>query len=191
MLICLAFFRIWPVPLPLRQRRKIFSIRSIFPPGSKFVRLDPEKVEKIVFNLLSNAFKFTPSGGQVSFFASLDSAMKLRMAVSDTGLGVPKDLQDKVFERFYQVDGSTTRTFEGTGIGLSLTKELTEMMGGNISIESEVHQGCRFNVILPLKEVEPGKGIDEVALLQQGWIPQNREEQSSVMPPPPFLTKHR
>ncbi|MEL6254464.1 MAG: response regulator, partial [Bacteroidota bacterium] len=125
------------------------------PPGNKLMQVDVEKLEHIIYNLLSNAFKFTPQGGKVGFYAALEPNNQLRMAVSDSGLGIPQHLQGKIFERFYQVDGSTTRAFEGTGIGLSLTKELTELYGGSIQLESEENRGCRFTLLLPLLPYDP------------------------------------
>ena len=141
-----------------QAKRKNINYQLDIPATEQFVQLDPGKLEQIIYNLLSNAFKFTPEGGSVSFHASLEDGYKLRFTVSDTGLGVPEDLQDKIFDRFYQVDGSSTRAFEGTGIGLSLTKELIELHGGSISIDSQEGQGCRFTVILPLKPFEEEAG---------------------------------
>lgn len=133
-----------------QAEQKQISFHLDIPARKQLVQIDAEKLEKIVFNLLSNAFKFTPAGGKVSFYADLDENHKLRMAISDTGLGVPKHLQDKIFDRFYQVDGSSTRPFEGTGIGLALTKELVDLQGGSISLDSNPQEGCRFTVLLPL-----------------------------------------
>lgn len=147
------------------------------PSHQQLIQLDPEKLEQIIYNLLSNAFKFTPQGGKVSFFAALNEEYVLQLAISDTGLGVPVDLKDKIFDRFYQVDGSSTRPFEGTGIGLALTKELVDLHGGSISLESEVQKGCRFILSLPLKPYEPGEDI----LGQYGQRPNPIEQ---IVPPP-------
>ena len=96
---------------------------------------DADAVEKILTNLLSNAIKFTPSGGSVHV-ALHDEGESARLSVRDSGPGIPPDQIAHVFERFYQVDESTTRTQPGTGIGLSLVKELVELHGGTISVES-------------------------------------------------------
>jgi DNA-binding response OmpR family regulator len=120
------------------------------PDRDLIVSFDPDKLEKIVYNLLSNAIKFTPSGGKVTFHAAIESTSRLRLVVSDTGLGVPEHLQDKIFDRFYQVDGTQTRAFEGTGIGLALTKELVELCRGTISLNSLDGRGSSFEVVLPL-----------------------------------------
>jgi len=113
------------------------------------VYIDHDKLEKIVNNLLSNAFKFTPEEG------TIDVTVKKRdnwvaIGISDSGIGIAKERLNKIFDRFYQVDGSHTRESEGTGIGLSLTKELVELHKGKIEVESEYGKGTTFKVLLPL-----------------------------------------
>lgn len=114
------------------------------------VAFDPDKLEKIVYNLLSNAIKFTPPGGEVSVHATIEPGHLLKITVSDTGLGIPEHLQSKIFDRFYQIDSSQTRAFEGTGIGLALTKELVELCKGSIHLDSSYTNGSSFIVKLPL-----------------------------------------
>jgi len=110
--------------------------------------LDPEKFEKIISNLLSNALKFTPEGGSVAVAVSSGDCVKIM--VSDTGPGISADQLPHIFERFYQLDGSNTREQEGTGIGLALTKEFVELHHGEIRVDSEVGKGTTFTVSLPL-----------------------------------------
>jgi signal transduction histidine kinase/DNA-binding response OmpR family regulator len=138
--------------VPLAQNKQI-TYQVDIPDRDLIVSFDPDKLEKIVYNLLSNAIKFTPSGGKVTFHAAIESTSRLRLVVSDTGLGVPEHLQDKIFDRFYQVDGTQTRAFEGTGIGLALTKELVELCRGTISLNSLDGRGSSFEVVLPLDYV--------------------------------------
>jgi signal transduction histidine kinase/DNA-binding response OmpR family regulator/tetratricopeptide (TPR) repeat protein len=114
------------------------------------VPFDPDKLEKIIYNLLSNAIKFTPSGGEVKIYAEIEAGPMLKLEVSDTGLGVPEHLQSKIFDRFYQIDSSQTRAFEGTGIGLALTKELVQLCKGSIRLSSQQKKGSCFEVRLPL-----------------------------------------
>jgi signal transduction histidine kinase/ligand-binding sensor domain-containing protein/DNA-binding response OmpR family regulator len=115
------------------------------------VYIDRDKVEKIITNLLSNALKFTPEGGNIDFTVEkLDSYAEIRVA--DSGMGIAEERLDKIFDRFYQVDGSHTRESEGTGIGLALTKELVELHKGKIEVESEYGKGTTFEVLLPLGE---------------------------------------
>ncbi len=113
------------------------------------VYIDKDKVEKIISNLLSNAFKFTPEGGKIDFTVEkLIEDAEIRIA--DNGIGIAKERLDKIFDRFYQVDGSHTRESEGTGIGLALTKELVELHKGKIEVESEYGKGTTFKVLIPL-----------------------------------------
>jgi signal transduction histidine kinase/DNA-binding response OmpR family regulator len=120
------------------------------------VELDEDKIEKIVVNLLSNAFKFTPDGGTIALLADIkkDAADErliiLEITVADSGIGIEEKEAGNIFDRFYQVDGSQTREKEGTGIGLALTKELVELHKGIITVESEVGKGTTFMVRLPL-----------------------------------------
>lgn len=109
---------------------------------------DPEKMQKIVSNLLSNAIKFTPQNGQVILRVKTGGALILQ--VSDTGQGIPPDKLPFVFDRFYQADNSATRQAEGTGIGLTLTKELAHLLGGRIGVESRPGEGSTFTVTLPV-----------------------------------------
>ena len=111
--------------------------------------LDKDKIEKIITNLLSNAFKFTPNGGRIEFSITT-SHSNIEIAVSDTGIGISSERVDKIFDRFYQVDSSHTREQEGTGLGLALTKELVELHKGKIKVESSEGKGSTFTVTLPL-----------------------------------------
>ncbi|HLT47073.1 MAG TPA: two-component regulator propeller domain-containing protein [Rubricoccaceae bacterium] len=116
---------------------------------------DRDKLEKVLANLLSNALKFTPRGGAVHVAVGWDEEA-VRIAVSDTGVGIPAAELPRVFDRFHQVDGSTTRAREGTGIGLALAKELAELHGGRITAESTPGQGSTFTVHLPFRPAPTG-----------------------------------
>ncbi|MCX5962449.1 MAG: response regulator [Cyanobacteria bacterium] len=113
------------------------------------VYLDLEKFDKVVYNLLSNAMKFTPSGGTitVSLEPSGDSVL---LSVKDTGIGIREDQISVLFERFRQAEGSVNRRYEGTGLGLALVKELVEIHGGQIQVSSEYGVGSVFVVTLPV-----------------------------------------
>ncbi|MBN9164210.1 MAG: hypothetical protein BGO98_38905 [Myxococcales bacterium 68-20] len=111
------------------------------------VPIDRGKFEKIVLNLIGNALKFTPRGGRVVVAIDvLDDRFVL--SVTDSGVGIPKEQQGLLFERFRQLDASATRKYEGTGLGLALVKEFAELMGGTVSVESEAGEGSRFSVLL-------------------------------------------
>ena len=119
---------------------------------------DPEKVQTIVGNLLSNAVKFTPEGGQVSLSAGqvqFDGRPHLSLQVADDGPGIPSEHLPHIFDRFYQADTSSTREAEGSGIGLTLAKELVELLGGRIEVQSESGKGTQFTIRLPITREAP------------------------------------
>ena len=124
---------------------------------------DPDKLEKVVNNLISNAFKFTPENGTVTVNATLSSITKamikppftcenpvLHLSVEDTGKGIPGDHLEKIFDRFHQVERTSETDQIGTGIGLALTKELLDLMHGKVAVESTLAKGSTFKIILPL-----------------------------------------
>jgi signal transduction histidine kinase/DNA-binding response OmpR family regulator len=117
---------------------------------------DAEKWEKIAYNLLSNALKFTPGKGtirvEVNHLARPEGQPVLQLRVEDSGIGIPAEHLPRIFERFYQVDDSRTRSFDGTGIGLVLVKELSELLGGGVTVESQVGKGSVFTVTLPVHD---------------------------------------
>ena len=115
---------------------------------------DEEKLEKVFHNLLSNAFKFTKEGGEISIRLTVAENKQAVISVRDTGIGIPADQLLKVFDRFYQVDSSQTREYEGSGLGMALAKEFVELHHGKISVESKEGQGSTFTVKLPLGKDE-------------------------------------
>lgn len=123
-----------------------------------WVQFDGDKLEKIISNLLSNACKFTPAGGEVVLEVNEERTTSLKtglfISVHDTGVGIPEVLVSRIFERFFQADFSATKSYEGAGIGLALTKELVELHGGTIRVESRSGKGTIFNIFLPLQVVE-------------------------------------
>jgi signal transduction histidine kinase len=105
----------------------------------------------VLFNLLSNALKFTPAGS-VTISAAYDQTKRwVAIAVQDTGLGIPPEDQTKVFEDFRQLDSSPTRGYGGTGLGLSICRRLAQMLGGTIELESAVDEGSTFTLKLPAR----------------------------------------
>ncbi len=121
---------------------------------------DPEKLLHILINLLGNASKFAPQGDVV--VTALHEPQRIFISVSDTGIGLSDEQQQTIFDPFKQVDTST-RKFHGSGLGLSITRQLCEMMGGTIDVESELGKGATFTVILPLPiEVPRGPGAPGV-----------------------------
>lgn len=112
---------------------------------------DARRLAQVFYHLLDNAIKFSPNGGTVSVSLQREGEM-LRVCVKDQGIGLPTDQLERVFDRFYQVDGSATRRYGGTGLGLALVKEVVEAHGGAIWVESDGRpgRGCTFNVFLPV-----------------------------------------
>ncbi|MEO1148912.1 MAG: ATP-binding protein [Cyanobacteria bacterium J06638_22] len=109
---------------------------------------DPYRLQQILLNLLSNAIKFTPSNGRVTLRVSTEDTGAV-FQVKDTGIGIPTEKLDLIFQRFQQLDGSYQRMYQGTGLGLALTKQLVELHGGKISVDSTVGIGTLFTVQLP------------------------------------------
>ena len=120
---------------------------------------DWEKVRRILVNLVSNAVKFTPAGGRVDVHATwVPERSRVHIEVADTGIGIPSDKQDLIFGRFTQENMSTVRRYGGSGLGLSLVKDLVSMLGGTVGVTSEVGAGSTFSVELPVEveSADPG-----------------------------------
>ncbi len=123
-----------------------------------WVAFDRDKLEKIMYNLLSNAFKFTNDGAAVKIAAVYKEA-SLHIKVTDYGQGIAPEGLGHIFNRFFQMDDSYTREKQGSGIGLALTKELVELMQGEIYVESELGKGSSFKVVLPMEEIKSHKAV--------------------------------
>lgn len=136
------------------------SIKFTFYSEEKSLIMDYDKVklQHIVYNLLSNAIKFTQNNGKVIFHVSKDVVGKkdvLKLKITDDGIGIPLSEQSRIFERFYQVKENEGNKVVGTGIGLSLTKDLVEMLNGSINLKSGEGSGAEFSVVLPISNVAP------------------------------------
>jgi signal transduction histidine kinase/ligand-binding sensor domain-containing protein/AraC-like DNA-binding protein/AmiR/NasT family two-component response regulator len=141
------------------------------------VYIDHEKLEKVVHNVLSNAFKFTPSNGHVTLSLSIQNQKWAAIKICDTGIGIASEQLPKIFDRFYQVDNSQTRKYEGTGLGMALTKELVQLHHGKISVESEEGKGSTFVVLLPLGNAHLSK--DEIGTISS--LPATHSEFEQVV----------
>jgi two-component system phosphate regulon sensor histidine kinase PhoR len=113
------------------------------------IAADRRRLAEVLQNLLDNAMQYTPSGGQIMVSASANDA-EVTFTVSDTGIGIPRADQSRIFERFYRVDVARSREVGGTGLGLSIAKHLVEVHGGRIWVESEVGQGSQFHFTVPI-----------------------------------------
>ncbi len=130
-------------------RRKGIALRNAVPPGT-WVEGDPDRIQQILQNLIGNAIKFTHDGVvEVGANRLGDTGTRVEIHVSDTGIGIPADKQARIFESFEQADGSEVREYGGTGLGLTITKQLVELHGGAIRVESEAGKGSRFTFTLP------------------------------------------
>jgi signal transduction histidine kinase len=127
---------------PLADQKQI-RLYFQHPPHDIDLTIDPDQFEKVVLNLLSNALKFTPKGGKITLYIE-DRDAAVSLTVEDTGIGIPANMLESIFDRFSQVDGSTSRAHEGTGIGLSLAREIVHLHQGTIRAESDLGKGSRF-----------------------------------------------
>jgi signal transduction histidine kinase len=118
------------------------------------IQLDRDKFDKILLNLVINAIKFTPSGGSITVKVAVADHL-LRLVVADTGVGIPPEVLPHIFERFWQVDSSSTRKFRGAGIGLALVRSLTEAMDGSVTVDSKLGHGTVFTIELPAAATSP------------------------------------
>jgi len=175
------------------------DVRLVFYPETPDLNMDydAEKMQAIVTNLLSNALKFTPRGGKVVFHAKFvphpETPGHLQMIVQDTGKGIPEAEMPYIFDRFYQVDDSSTRRGEGTGIGLAFVKELTTLLDGSISVESTEGKGTTFTLLFPCRDRVEGAAVESEQPMEITWaspqtsaaasFPQNSgTETSSILP---------
>ncbi|AKN29591.1 histidine kinase [Clostridium carboxidivorans P7] len=126
----------------------------------KYMAFDGDKIERIMLNLLSNAIKFTEEGGSI-FVNIYDLQDKVKISVKDTGIGIPEDKLDSIFDRFTQVDTSLSKKLEGSGIGLALVKSLVEMQKGRIYVKSTLGYGSEFIVELPAVTVKENEELDQ------------------------------
>jgi signal transduction histidine kinase len=167
--------------LPLADRRRIdLRMDPPRPPLPELIQ-DRGKISQIVNNLLSNAIKFTPEGGRVRISSRIIDATTVSFSVEDTGIGIPLQEQEHIFEKFRQGSTApggrdhTTREYEGTGLGLSIVRELSRLLGGDVSLVSEFGKGSVFSVRLPT-EVPLRKVTAEPA------------PESRPLPSPPTIT---
>lgn len=157
---------------------KRLKLETYVDPDLKCVLADRDKLEKIVLNLVFNALKFTPSGGRVELRAE-KQAEEFVLVVSDTGMGISAKNLPFVFDRFWQADGSSKRKYQGVGIGLALVKELAEVQGGKVIVESVEGKGTTFTVRMPHEKAEPamqpqiadeGKEFDTSTVSSEEWL---------------------
>ena len=134
------------------------QLKAQLEPGAERLKVDPDKLRQIIFNLVSNALKFTEKGSvtitataipvKIGFQGQFGQSM-LAIAVKDTGIGIDLEAQRHIFDEFYQVDNTSTRKYSGSGLGLSIARKLTDLMGGKLDLQSQPGQGSTFTITLP------------------------------------------
>jgi len=140
------------------------------------IACDPDKIERIILNILSNAVKFTDEGGLISVNIQCDHE-NVTISIKDTGIGIPQDKLETIFERFKQLDKTLPRNYGGSGIGLSLVKSLVEMHRGKIIAYSSEGKGAEFLVILPIYTIEQDHYVEQK---ENGFAQQNRVERITI-----------
>ena len=138
-----------------KAKEKNINFKAIIDPKiTECISIDLLRIQQVVSNLISNAIKFTPIDGTITLYInyieSLDNKMKIRIGVKDSGIGIPKDKQQQIFEAFSQADSSTTRQFGGTGLGLSISAHLVSLMDGILDVESIEGLGSNFFFEIPI-----------------------------------------
>jgi PAS domain S-box-containing protein len=142
----------------------------------KYISGDSMRLKQILLNLLSNAFKFTEKGKvELKAYPVVidDTKVLLEFVVSDTGIGISEDKIERLFEKFHQLDSSTTREYGGTGLGLSIVKKLIDLMGGDIRVESEAGKGSNFIFQIPFFISDELVAVDKISCTEEGSLEEN------------------
>jgi len=148
---------------PIATKKHIEILTEIDPDG-RSAFLDLSRFKQILFNYISNALKFTPEAGRVTVRTVAEADLWFCLEVEDTGIGISREDQERLFHEFQQLDSGTGKQFQGTGLGLALTKRIVEAQGGRVGLKSEPGRGSTFFAILP-------RGLNELAKLKRGPEP--------------------
>ena len=160
-----------------QAEKKNIDLSWFVEPGVPVLFQDVGKLQQIISNLLSNAIKFTPEGGRVRVRAGLRDEQHFLIEVEDTGIGIPLEEQERIFEKFRQgrqqpgIEDALTRQFEGTGLGLSIVKELCKLLGGEVTLISEFGKGSTFTIMMPMRlEVLSAAGSADESGVRSGTV---------------------
>ena len=143
------------------------------------IMMDRDKFDKIILNLVINSIKFTPSGGNIDVDLEI-SGKNLSLSVKDTGVGIPQENLERIFDRFWQVDTSSTRKFQGSGIGLALVRSVTESLGGEVTVTSQIGVGTNFKIGFPVEEAKSAAVEDDSVLTGRGIIEIHRKAAMAI-----------
>lgn len=176
------------INLPLTRGKSLQLVNDV-PPGLPPAMADEDRLQQILQNLVSNAIKFS-SKGTVRASARKRGG-ELEVAISDEGIGIPKEKQEFIFLAFQQGDGSAAREYEGTGLGLSITRHLIELHGGKIWLESEPGQGTTFFFTIPVSEGQPEEAVGEVKENARQMPPRAEKEEAKPGPAAPLPSGER
>jgi len=144
-----AIEEVCAVATPMAQKKHI-QVNVTVVPELGSVTLDQQKFKQVLYNLISNGINFTEDGGGAEIFAAPLDARRFTLSVKDTGIGIKPEDMKRLFREFEQLESGASRRYEGTGLGLALTRKIVELQGGSIGVESKVGQGSTFSVVLPL-----------------------------------------
>ncbi|RMG45228.1 MAG: response regulator, partial [Acidobacteria bacterium] len=162
-------------PLAVRAHQKGLELSAeVLPDVPDALTGDPVRLRQIITNLVGNAIKFTERGEvvlRVERESQTEGEVRLLFAVRDTGIGIPPEKQDLIFDAFTQVDGSSTRRYGGTGLGLAITRRLVELMGGRIWVESRVGQGTTFHFLIPFRLSGVAEDTEPTATIELRGLP--------------------
>jgi signal transduction histidine kinase/DNA-binding response OmpR family regulator len=182
-------YEIFPVPETIDDvytivkglaSKKHLKLKTIIQKDVKNIEADRVKFKQILYNLLSNAIKFTPQNGNVTLEAHIVGEM-LQVSVSDTGIGIKPEDRENVFKEFWRGDSSFSREYEGTGLGLALTKRIIDVHGGKIWFESKYEKGSIFYFVLPLKALFRATKVKEVEARPHHFVSTIEEGAKTIM----------
>ena len=160
---------------PLAAEKNLALVNDL-PAQVPTIMADPDRLQQILLNLLGNAVKFTPSGSVLISAVPMENTLAIR--VVDTGIGIPEEKQEQIFDAFQQAEGSSTRRYGGTGLGLSITKSLVSLHGGELTVSSELGKGATFQFTLPTCNEKP-VAPEELTKIRTAW---REEEQTFELP---------
>ncbi|OGO77469.1 MAG: hypothetical protein A2Y23_14280 [Clostridiales bacterium GWB2_37_7] len=142
------FFSMIVTEAKILAQKKEVTLNCSFDQAVPHLKIDKYRISQVMHNLLSNAIRHTPSGGRITIEVKNKYKMGIIVSIEDTGAGIPKEQLERIFDRFYRVDQSRSRNSGGTGLGLAIVRELIQLHGGEVWVESELGKGSKFSFLL-------------------------------------------